>query len=76
MLEVFRIARDLAVADHQHRMERSSAAKSLAALDAARGKERPDDPPTLHELFVTSYRFMTSELSTLKKSDQGTTVER
>lgn len=68
MLEVFRIARDLAVADHQNRLKRSDTAKAQAAIKRALDNAE-FEAPTVHDLFVESYRFMTSELSALQKTD-------
>lgn len=75
LLEIFCIARDLAVADHQHRLRRSDMAKGLDALRRADENTPPTDPPTIHELFVESYRFMASELSALQDTDKRTTFD-
>lgn len=70
MLEVFRIARDVAVANHEHQVKRSDMAKAMSNL--GRGMASDDsprqEPPSTQALFEESYRFMASELSTLKNA--------
>lgn len=73
MLEVFRIARDLAVAEHKHDVDRSPTAKALSGLWQGLEKEEGDPTPRtvwptpIADTFERAYRFMASELAAAEK---------
>jgi hypothetical protein len=71
-LELFRIARDIAVAQHKHLMERSAERRVFDRVAERKALEAGGEPaPTVQECFVEAYRFMTSELAAAADPDEA-----
>lgn len=71
IIELFRIARDMAVAQHRHEVEMAERFNSYRALNGVRekyddgGENLPKvDPRSIDEIFIATYRFMREELQT------------